>query len=63
MPGAVLRVVKSVGDFVEENEEILVIEAMKMETPIKSPVAGTITSISVAQGDKVQSGQVMVTVG
>ena len=63
MPGAVLRVVKSVGDSVEENEEILVIEAMKMETPIKSPVSGTITSISVAQGDKVQSGQVMVTVG
>ncbi|MCR5260999.1 MAG: hypothetical protein K6C94_04100 [Candidatus Gastranaerophilales bacterium] len=63
MPGAVLRVVKSVGDTVEENEEILVIEAMKMETPIKSPVAGTITSITVSQGDKVQTSQVMATVG
>ncbi len=63
MPGAVLRVVKNVGDSVEENEEILVIEAMKMETPIKSPVAGTLTSLSVGQGDKVQSGQVMATVG
>lgn len=63
MPGAVLRVLKSVGDSVEENEEILVIEAMKMETPIKAPVAGTITSISVGQGDKVQTGQVMATVG
>lgn len=48
MPGAVLRVLKSVGDTVEENEEIVVIEAMKMETPIKAPVAGTINSISVA---------------
>ena len=46
MPGAVLRVLKSVGDTVEENEEIMVIEAMKMETPIKAPVAGTITSVS-----------------
>ena len=63
MPGAVLRVLKSVGDEVAENEEIIVIEAMKMETPIKSPVAGTITSLSVAQGDKVQTGQVMATVG
>ena len=63
MPGAVLRVLKSVGDSVEENEEIFVIEAMKMETPIKSPVSGTINSISVAQGDKVQTGQVMATVG
>ncbi len=63
MPGAVLRVLKNVGDSVEENEEILVIEAMKMETPIKSPVSGTINSLSVGQGDKVQSGQVMATVG
>ena len=63
MPGAVLRVLKSVGDEVAENEEILVLEAMKMETPIKSPVAGTVTSLSVAQGDKVQTGQIMVTVG
>ena len=63
MPATVLRVVKNVGDSVEENEEILVIEAMKMETPIKSPKAGTINSITVSQGDKVQSGQVMVTIG
>ncbi len=63
MPGAVLRVEKAVGDNVEENEEILVIEAMKMETPIKAPKAGTITSIAVSQGDKIATGQVMATVG
>ncbi len=63
MPGSVLRVLKHVGDTVAENEEILVIEAMKMETPITSPIAGTVNSISVGQGDKVQSGQVMATVG
>ena len=63
MPGAVLRVLKSVGDSVDENEEIMVIEAMKMETPIKAPVAGTITSLSVAQNDKIATGQVLATVG
>ena len=63
MPGAVLRVLKSVGDSVEENEEIMVIEAMKMETPIKAPVAGTITSIAVGQNDKIATGQVLATVG
>ncbi len=63
MPGAVLRVLKSVGDTVEENEEILVIEAMKMETPIKSPVSGSITSLAVAQNDKIATGQVLATVG
>ena len=62
MPGAILRVEKSVGDTVEENEEILVIEAMKMETPIKSPRAGRITSLTVSQGDKIATGQVMATV-
>ena len=63
MPGAVLRITKNVGDTVEENEEILVIEAMKMETPIKSPVAGTVTSILVSQGDKIATAQVLATVG
>ena len=63
MPGAVLRVLKSVGDTVEENEEIMVIEAMKMETPIKAPVAGTVTSIAVGQNDKIATGQVLATVG
>lgn len=63
MPGAVLRVLKSVGDTVDENEEILVIEAMKMETPIKAPVSGTITSLAVAQNDKIATGQVLAIVG
>ena len=63
VPGSVLRILKNVGDSVEENEELLVIEAMKMETPIKSPVSGVVSGMSVAQGDKVQTGQTMVTVG
>jgi pyruvate carboxylase subunit B len=63
LPGVVLRVLKSAGDTVEENEEIIVIEAMKMETPIKAPVAGTITSVAVSQGDKIQTDQIMATVG
>ena len=63
MPGAVLRVLKNAGDSVEENEEILVIEAMKMETPIKSPVKGIVSGIPVSQGDKVQTGQTLATVG
>ena len=63
MPGAVLRVLKSVGDSVEENETIMVIEAMKMETPITAPVAGSITSIAVGQNDKIVTGQVLATVG
>ena len=47
----------------EENDVIAVIEAMKMETEIKSTCAGTVKSIEVSQGDKVEAGQVLATVG
>ena len=42
---------------------LLVLEAMKMETEIKSPKSGTVASIEVSVGDQVKNGQVMVTLG
>lgn len=63
MPGLVLRIPVAVGDSVEENQEVIVLEAMKMETPIYAPSAGTIKSISVSQGDQVTAGQVLVEIG
>ena len=38
-------------------------EAMKMETEVKAPKSGTVQSILVAQGDKVVTGQALVTIG
>lgn len=63
LPGNVLRLLVSEGDSVAEGDVVAVIEAMKMETEIKSTVAGTVKSIEVEAGDKVQAGQVLVTVG
>ena len=63
LPGNVLRIEVSEGDEVAEGDVLLVVEAMKMETAIKSPKAGTVQSILVAQGDKVVSGQALVTLG
>ncbi len=63
LPGNVLRLLVSEGDSVAEGDVVAVIEAMKMETEIKSTVAGTVKSIDVEAGDKVQAGQVLVTVG
>ena len=63
LPGNVLRIEVSEGDEVAEGDVLLVVDAMKMETEIKSPKAGTVQSILVAQGDKVVSGQALVTLG
>lgn len=62
VPGNVYKISVSVGDRVEENQPLLVLEAMKMETPVVSPCAGVVASIEVSAGDVVESGQVLLTV-
>ena len=63
LPGNVLKVLVSEGDSIGEGDVIAVVEAMKMETEIKSPVAGTVKSVEIEVGNKVQTGQVLVTIG
>lgn len=60
MVGIIVRVNVQEGEHVEVNDPILVLEAMKMETTITSPVTGKIKSILVAGGESVQAGQVLV---
>ena len=48
---------------IEEGDVLLVIEAMKMETEIKSPKSGKIASVDVNVGEQVKTGQVLVTLG
>lgn len=55
LPGAVLRLSVKDGDRVSEGQEILVLEAMKMETPVSAPASGVIR-LAVKQGDQVQTG-------
>ncbi|MBL7005821.1 MAG: biotin/lipoyl-binding protein [Spirochaetia bacterium] len=62
MPGLILRIEKQVGDTVAENELVLVMEAMKMETEIFAPCAGTIASINVAQGDQKKAGDLLAVI-
>ena len=63
LPGNVLKVLVSEGDNISEGDVIAVVEAMKMETEIKSPVSGTVKSVEIEVGNKVQNGQVLVTIG
>ena len=58
VPGAVLRFSVKDGDRVAEGQEIVVLEAMKMETPVSAPAAGTI-HFTVKQGDQVQTGHTL----
>lgn len=63
MPGLVLRIPVAVGDAVAEGDEVMVLEAMKMETPISATASGTIRAIMVNQGDQVKAGAVLVQIG
>jgi len=60
MPGMVLKVFASEGDEVKKGDNLLVLEAMKMENIIKSPADVSIKSIKVKAGDKVEKGQILM---
>ena len=58
--GNVWKVEKSVGDQVEEEDVLIIIESMKMEIPVEAPSAGKVAEIRVAEGDSVEEGDVVV---
>ena len=62
MQGMVLKVMVSRSAAVKKGDTLLVLEAMKMENPIHSPVDGNITEIFVDNGDTVQNGDVLMVV-
>lgn len=55
MVGKILRIEKKVGDQVEEDEVVVVMEAMKMEIPIVAPTSGVIKEIKVSPGQAVRA--------
>jgi len=58
--GVVVRVSAQVGQTIQVNDVLLVLEAMKMETVITSSLAGKVARVNVNAGDAVQGGQVLV---
>lgn len=63
LAGNIFKVLVSAGQQVEEGQTIVILEAMKMETEIKSNISGTIISVSTKEGASVVVGQPLVTVG
>jgi acetyl-CoA carboxylase biotin carboxyl carrier protein len=60
--GTVWKVVANVGDSVEEDDPIVILESMKMEIPVVATDAGVVTEIRVAEGDPVEEDQTVAIV-
>lgn len=60
MPGLVLQIIVTDGQEVKKGDQVLILEAMKMENVLKAPGDGVIKAIKVKQGDAVEKNQVLV---
>ena len=60
MPGFIVDVLVDIGDAVLEEQNLIMLEAMKMENPVMAPCDGTVKEIKVQKGDKVASDQVLM---
>ena len=62
LAGNIFKVNVGVGDVVQEGQPLLIVEAMKMETAVSAPQAGTVSAVHVAEGDSVAVGDKLVTI-
>lgn len=60
MPGTVVEVLVKIGDKVTENQDIIILESMKMNNSLSTRAAGKVKEIKVSEQDKVGSKQVLV---
>ncbi len=62
LPGNVYKIAVTEGDEVKQNQTLVLLEAMKMETPVAAPSSGRIASIKVKLGDVLEAGQPILTI-
>jgi acetyl-CoA carboxylase biotin carboxyl carrier protein len=60
--GTVWKVQVQVGDRVEPDQTLVILESMKMEMPVEAPQAGTVTAVHVQEGQAVEEGAPLVTI-
>ncbi len=63
MGGKVIDVKVKVGDAVNEGDEVVIIEAMKMELPISAEASGTVKEVKCKKGDTVEAEGVLIILG
>lgn len=62
MAGSVWKIIVKVGDKIEADQDVVILESMKMEIPITSESAGTVKELKVSEGDFVNEGDTLVIV-
>lgn len=60
--GTVWKIEKQRGDAVSTGDAVVILESMKMEMPVESPVSGKVTEVRCAEGDAVEEGAVLAVV-
>jgi acetyl-CoA carboxylase biotin carboxyl carrier protein len=58
--GTVLQILIAPGDEIALNQEVMIVESMKMEIPIEAEIAGIVDTILVAEADVVEEGEVLI---
>ena len=59
--GKVFKIEKHIGESVKAGETVLILEVMKMETPVVAPKDGTIASLAVSEGQSIEAGALLAT--
>lgn len=62
MAGSVWKVLVKVGDHIEEDQDVVILESMKMEIPIVAESSGIVKEITINEGDFVNEGDVLLTI-
>jgi len=60
MPGLILDILVTPGQTVKKGDQLLILEAMKMENVLKAPGDGVVASIEVEKGKSVEKGQILI---
>jgi acetyl-CoA carboxylase biotin carboxyl carrier protein len=60
--GNLWKIEKAVGDAVEVDDVIMIIESMKMEIPVEAPCAGTLREIRVQEGESIEEGAILAVI-
>ena len=61
--GTIWKINVAVGDSVEEGDEVMILESMKMEMPLEAESEGTVAEIRCAEGDSVSEGDTLLVLG